>query len=368
MSQPERAKARVVYRWDLDKTYLHTDFSSVRGLLQAAMESAHRRRSIPGMRALLRTLSQEAQGSGHPARVVVVSGSPTWLERRVRTIFDLHGVRIDRLVLKDFGGAVKRGRLRTIKAQVPYKLRAHLETRLWLLAQGEDAPEICFGDDAEVDALIYCLYADVCAGRIQAARLERILQASAAYPDEIASILDRLPQLEGADPVRRVFIHLEGNSPPSRYGAYRGRVTATFGALQMALSLANDGLASDAVLLAVAEELAAEHRVSAESLAGSLEDAVRRQLCSVALGQRVAADLLPKSAAWHAGFDVAFANKVKRRLGPAREIVPPALAVSLPYETLLREEHAFAQARKLARKTAERIPGLADFLQDDDDD
>lgn len=368
MTEPRHAPAHVVYRWDLDKTYLHTDFSSMRGLLQAAVESAHRKRAIPGMRSLLRTLSQDAQQDGRGARVVVVSGSPTLLERRIRTVFDLHGIVVDRLVLKDFGAAVQRGRLRTLKAQVPYKLRAHLETRLWLMAQKDAAPEVCFGDDAEVDALIYCLYADVCAGRIQAPRLARILEAGGAYPDEVASILGRLPMLDGTDPVRRIFIHLEGNSPPSRYGAYRGRVTATFGALQMALSLAEDHLASDRVLLAVAEELVVDHKQDADALAGTIEDAVRRQLCSVRLATHLVVDLLPKSAAYNAGFDPAFAARVVRRFGPERPMPAAGKPETLPYETLLQEEHAFAQARKLALRTAQRIPGLAEFLEQDDDD
>ena len=88
-------KPEVIYRWDLDKTYLQTDFSSARGLLRAAVEGAHRRQAIPGVRALLRGLSQ-----AHETRVVVVSGSPDWLRGRLEKMFQLHGVRCDRLVLK----------------------------------------------------------------------------------------------------------------------------------------------------------------------------------------------------------------------------------------------------------------------------
>jgi hypothetical protein len=360
--------ANVVYRWDLDKTYVQTEFSTVRGLLQAAVEGAHRKRTIPGMRSLLGALSQ-APG----ARVIVVSGSPEMLRKRVLAMFGLHGIRCDRLVLKDFSGALQRGRLRTLKAQVPYKLRAHLDTRLWLTAQEGwadaelHAGEICFGDDAEVDALIYCLYADVCARRVSPERLARILAVSGAYPDEIASILEKLPLLPEHDPVRRVFIHLEGNSPPARFGGYQGRVLPTFNALQIALTLAADGLADDSVTVAVVEELVRAHQVDADGLAGSLEDAVRRGLCPLALAARVTTELLPRTVAFEVGFRREFAERVLPRLGPERP-QRTARTEPLAYERLFESERAFAQARKLALRTAGRIPGLSEFLESRDDD
>lgn len=358
-TDPRREKPEVVYRWDLDKTYLETEFSSVGGLLRAALEGANRKRSIPGMRSLLMALSQ-----AYRSRVVVVSGSPTFLRKRILAMFQLHGIHCDRLVLKDFGAALQRGRLRTLTRQVPYKLRAHLDTRLWLAAREEDVGEICFGDDAEVDALVYCLYADVCARRVSTTRLSRILQVTGAYPDEIAAILGRLSLVPQSDPVRRVFIHLEGNSPPSRFGAYRGRVVATFNALQIALNLADEGLADDSVLVAVAEELVGEHKVTADGLAGSIEDAVRRGLCRPELAKRIAQDVLPRTAAFEVGFDLGFAARVVRRLTASPLGRTPQQSLQpLPYEQLFEAEQSFAKARKLARETAEKIPGLSDFLK-----
>ncbi len=360
MVDPQRSRPEVIYRWDLDKTYLQTEFHTARGLLQAAIESAARKKTIPGMRALLAALSQERE-----ARVVVVSGSPIWIRARIVAMFQLHGIRVDRLVLKDFGKALRRGRLRSISNQVPYKLRAHLETRLWLEARDEAAGEICFGDDAEVDALVYCLYADVCARRVSATRLAAILGVCGAYADEIATILGKLSLVAPADPVRRIFIHLEGNSPPARYGAYRGRVVATFNALQIALNLVDDKLAEESVLIAVAEELVRDHRVSADGLAGSVEDAARRALCSFALAKRVLGELLPRTAAFDVGFDGEFAAKAVKRLGVEPPLKPLVAAELLPYESLFAAEQAFAVAKKMALRTAERIPGLAEFLDPD---
>ncbi len=356
-------KPDVVYRWDLDKTYLQTEFSTLRGLLQAAVEGAHRKQVIPGVRALLRGLSQS-----HETRVVVVSGSPEWIRSRLDKMFKLHGIRCDRLVLKDFGAALKRGRVSAIKSQVPYKLLAHLETRLWLQGRGEAVPEICFGDDAELDALIYCLYSDVCTGRIGGPRLARILKVCGAYDDEVAAALGQLPLLGRDDPVRRIFIHLASNSPPARFGAYRGRVLATFNALQIAVNLADAQLCDDAVVIAVAESLVKESHVDAQDLAGSLEDAVRRGLCRQAYAMHVAQTLLPRSAAFDVGFTKPFAARVVERLSAHAGEPPRPILQPLPYEQLFEAEQAFAQARKLARQTANRIPGLADFLRTPQDD
>lgn len=356
--QAESAAAgpEVVYRWDLDKTYVQTEFSTVRGLLRAALESAQNKRAVPGMRALLTALSRR-----HDARIVVVSGSPTFMRPRIEEMFRLHGVRCDRLVLKDFGAAIARGRLGNIKAQLAYKLHAHLQTRLWLSGHGAEAPEVCFGDDAEVDALIYCLYADVCARRVDATRLRALLEGTGAYDDEVADILRALAQLPRVDPVRRVFIHLDTRSPPARYRAYQGRVTATFNAFQIALSLAADGLADDAVVRAVADDLVDAHRVDGLGLAGSLEDAARRGVCDGATARHVAAEVLPRSAAASVGFGVDLADQVVRRLSdrdnPSQREPEP-----LPYEALFVAEENFAHARKLARKAAARISDFAAFI------
>lgn len=353
----EPARPEIVYRWDLDKTYVQTDFSSARGLLRAATEKAENKRVVPGMKALLTALSRR-----HQARIIVVSGSPTQMRSRIERMFQLHGVRCDKLVLKDFVGRVRR--LRSVKAQVPYKLAAHLDTRAWLRDQDADVDEICFGDDAEVDALIYCLYTDIVSRRVDATRLRALLDHVGAYDDEVRHILGSLAALPRQDPVRRVFIHLDTRSPPSRYAAYRGRVTATFNALQIALSLHEDGLAGPVVLREVAEALVRDFRVDAHGLAGSIEDAVRRGLCSTATAMAVVSDILPQTDAVNAGFSVGFAERVVRRLGQSEpSIVLPAEPVVLPYEELFDAEHHFARARKAARRAAERVPGLREFLE-----
>ena len=64
-----------VYRWDLDKTYLRTEFDRVRDLVKNAIETASDKQAYPGATALLRALRQD----GH--RICIVSGSPTQMRQ-----------------------------------------------------------------------------------------------------------------------------------------------------------------------------------------------------------------------------------------------------------------------------------------------
>ena len=84
-----------VYRWDLDKTYLDTDFESLRGIVRTATEPAHKKRALPGAAALLRAL-----GTAPGASVMVVSGSPTQMRGVLSEKLRLDGIPFDELVLR----------------------------------------------------------------------------------------------------------------------------------------------------------------------------------------------------------------------------------------------------------------------------
>ena len=77
-----------VYRWDLDKTYLETDFHSISGLVRSATEPAHAKRATPGAAPLLRALAADPR-----ARISIVSGSPEQLRPRLEEKLRLDGVR-----------------------------------------------------------------------------------------------------------------------------------------------------------------------------------------------------------------------------------------------------------------------------------
>lgn len=225
-----------VYRWDLDKTYLITDFNSVRGLVRSAIEPAHRKRATPGATALLRELGREAPG--WRARISIVSGSPTQMRSVLEEKLRMDGVRWDTLTLKDNLANLKRGRLRAVRDQFGYKLPHLLAGRIGL---GEAVRETLFGDDAEIDALVYSVYADAIAGRIGAAELSRIMVAAGSYPDHVVDALSSLRRVGTADAVDRIFIRLDRGRPPADFLPLGSRVVPIRGWFQAALVLFGAG-------------------------------------------------------------------------------------------------------------------------------
>ena len=153
-----------VARWDLDKTYLRTEFSTLRDLLKTAFERAEQKRTVPGASTLLREIA--ATG----ASVHILSGSPEQLRARLEEKLRLDGARWDTFTLKPNLRNVLRLRFRAVRDQLGYKLPALLAARAKLPSQREPGggllKEILIGDDAESDALIYSLYADAVAGTV----------------------------------------------------------------------------------------------------------------------------------------------------------------------------------------------------------
>jgi phosphatidate phosphatase APP1 len=87
---------RRIYRWDLDKTYLQTEFDTIRQLVRTAFQKAHEKKAVPGAAALIR----ELRSSGD-SRLCIVSGSPTQMRTVLTEKLHLDGVEFDELVLKD---------------------------------------------------------------------------------------------------------------------------------------------------------------------------------------------------------------------------------------------------------------------------
>jgi hypothetical protein len=225
-----------VYRWDLDKTYLLTDFDSVRGLLRSATEPARAKRAVPGASALLRELGRE--GPGWRPRIDILSGSPTQMRAVLEDKLRLDGVRWDRLTLKDNLGNLRRARIRAVRGQVGYKLPVLLEGRVGM---GAAVRETLFGDDAEVDAVVYSVYADAVAGRIAPAEISRFLEAGGAYADEVVRALAALRRIGQAEAVDRIFIRQDRGRPAEELAPLGARVVVVRTWLAAALVLHGDG-------------------------------------------------------------------------------------------------------------------------------
>jgi hypothetical protein len=137
-------------------------------------------------------------------------------------------------------------------------------------------PETLFGDDAEADALVYSLYADVIAGRVEPEVLRLFMTQAGSYPDVIERTVRLANEVTRADPVRRIFIHLDRKSEPGFFGVYGARVVPVFNYLQAALVLVHDGVLSAAAAARLAATLLAGGAFSVAELADGAVDLVAR--------------------------------------------------------------------------------------------
>lgn len=266
-------RGRFIARWDLDKTYLRTDFDTVTDLLKTALERPDQKRSVPGAAALLREIGNTG------ARIHILSGSPRQLRSRLEEKLRIDRVRWDDLTLKPNLRNLMRLRLRALRDQLGYKLPVLLSARVKdqnLNDEGRRPLEVLVGDDAEADAFVYSLYGDLCEGLVDAKDLRRILKAGRVYSDERAACLRYLADIRRGPAVERILIHLDRQSPPSRFDAYGPRVVPFYNYLQAAFVLCEDGRLSGPSVLRVAAVLALRDRFDAHALARSYLDLMRR--------------------------------------------------------------------------------------------
>jgi len=341
---PGEQPPKHTFRWDLDKTYLRTEFDSLADLAKNAMQDASDKQAYPGASALLRALKQE----GH--RICIVSGSPTQMRQVLAAKLTLDGVEYDEFVLKNNLKNILRGRFRALRAQIPYKLPAMLQSRVGAAA----VHETLFGDDAEADAIIYCLYADLLAGRVSLADLERVLIASRAYDDDAARILDLARRVPKGDAVKRMFIHLDRRSPPNGFRRFGPRLVPVFNYFQAALVLYQDKVLTARQVIFVALEMIDSKQYELGSLATSVQDVIRRGRVTreAALALTEEAGEAAKSGALSGRDDLPpfdqIANAFRARVRELGDQPPLAFdeVEQLDYVRLVDEEHEHRRTRR----------------------
>jgi len=259
---------QLVYRWDLDKTYLRTEFDTMRQLWRALVESASEKQTIPGASALLR----ELRATG-PAGIYILSGSPEQMRRALEAKLRLDGIRWDGLVLKPSLRNLLRGRFRFLRDQVGFKLGAMLASRESVPATVD---EMLFGDDAETDAFNYSLYADLCAGRVGVEVLRDVLEAAQVNSEDAREIERCASRLDQRDHCARIFIHMDRMSPVDAFAAYGNRVCPFHNYFQPAAVLLEMGAIDAPAALRVAAELVIDQAFSPEALTASYLELARR--------------------------------------------------------------------------------------------
>jgi hypothetical protein len=333
-----------IARWDLDKTYLRTDFETVRDLVRTAIERPDQKRTVPGAAALMRELGDAG------VNIHILSGSPEQLRRRLTQKLELDGVRYASLTLKPNLQNILRLRFRALRGQLGYKLTSLLRRRCELPEQrigGDIVEEALLGDDAEADAFVYSLYADVCAGEVRAERLAALLRAGRCYEDDIADALRYASYLEPAPVVERILIHLDRQSAPTEFDRFGPRVVPFYNYMQAAFVLYEDGRLPARSVLRVAQEMALRHHFDGDALARSYVDLGRRGHVS---GRGVAA-LGSAYADWIEGRRIAADSELALMISEleihAKEIPAPSQRSEreLDYEALVADHNPRARRK-----------------------
>lgn len=262
-------RAKHVFRWDLDKTYLKTEFDTVKDLVKSFTEAASDKKAYPGAAALLRSLRRTTDH-----RICILSGSPSQMRTVLTAKLAMDGIEFDEFILKNNLHNLLRLRFRALRSQVPYKLAALLESRSGIIGT---ASETLFGDDSEADGAIYSLYGDILAGTIDPDDLLRTLQAARAYPDQIKRTMALAEHVRGSgDCVERILIHLDKHSPTDRFSHFGQRLVPIHNYLQAALVMYQDERISCSQVLFVMKEMIASDEYEIDSLANSMQDLLMR--------------------------------------------------------------------------------------------
>ena len=342
MTQP----AVIHYRWDLDKTYLRTEFDSLRDLVRTFRATAEEREVVPGAPALLRELLRPRGADGEPVRrVTFVSGSPRQMREVLTRRLALDGIEPDAFLLKPNLSNLLTLRLGALRDQLGYKLDALLSSR----AAAENVTEVLFGDDAEQDALVYSLYADIAGGRLGRTEVDRLLEVGRVYDRERRSIGEAMAQARPPVQVRRILIHLDRRSPVGRFDVYGERVVPIYNYFQAALVLHGDGLLPASSLTGVADAMVDEG-YSVQRLVNSAQDLARRgrldaRTAELAVGAvSEAGTLLMRPSVWWAADLVAGLRSLQ--LDGAAPLPEPSPAL---YETLVRARSRYRSVPQVAR-------------------
>jgi hypothetical protein len=326
----------VIFRWDLDKTYLKSEFESLRELMRIPFEKPEDKVSVPGVVPLIRGLRDVATQAGRDVRVYFISASPPQIAKAIREKLALDGIEYDGIVFKNQLQHLVRGKFRNLREQVGYKLTELLKSRAEM---PQDSTEVLFGDDWESDPIIYSLFADVLANRLAANELDDVLETIGVDPKLIVQAKELAAAARREDVVTRIYINLERRTPPAHFRLFGARLVPTYNYFQTAVCLYEDGHLTLPAVAQVGEHLINTSSYTPQRLANSLADIMRRghltQASAIAVREYLhARGVLPQRRP--AGVRRSLWRRLLRwlRSEPLRQ---PASQGAINYQTLVAE-------------------------------
>lgn len=301
--------------FDLDKTYLDTNFETLWGLIKIPFEKAHDKKNIAGAHNIVRALNRTKKNEILP--LLFISGSPKQMRKVVLEKFKLDGIHCEAIIFKDLLTPLKKFQFRKMIDKIGYKLAALLYFYLYFPQNGY---QILFGDDSEYDATVYSLYADLIEGNISTVELSKILTQWKIYPDEKETIINLYKQILKEKPatlqnrVKQIFIHLEIGNTPNDQLIFSEKVIPTYNYFQTVILLYQSQELSFRAIEKVLLELVQLYNFSVEHLLESLDNLVQRRLLNQkqlnSLIQRLkTSEILFLPRRWYKELEVFFEKK-----------------------------------------------------------
>ncbi len=325
---------QVIYRWDLDKTYLKTEFETMKGMLRAFLEKAEEKKSVPGAPSLLKELQKNDTNE-----IYFISGSPLQMRKVLEKKLVIDGIRWKQLTLKPNLQNLLLGRFHALREQIGYKLPVLFEDNL---RRGQGSEEILFGDDAESDAYIYSLYADTIAGKVSKETIRKIMELSHVPAKNQKKALSVIDRLAANDVVRKIFIYLDKKTPIRRFEFYGSRLVPVYNYFQAALVLAAENLITATSLTRIILDLVIEAQYSPVVLSNSYQDLVRRGVIHHTQAGRMVDGIKQHLRQEIVPLPDGFYDKFFALLDGIREIkknIPVDSVKSIDYIKLYHEEH-----------------------------
>lgn len=266
-----------IHIWDVDKTYLATRFSSAKHLARIPFEFAIDKKAIPGMPCVLRGIRRGTSKQFACTPLYFISASPPILRPAIERKMSIDGVDYDGITFKDWAAIIRSLRLRRLREQIGFKVCGLLTSRL----KRPLAEEYLYGDDVEFDASAYSLYASLLHPDLNTAQAEVLLRNEAmGHHDQkcIIELFEQLPKQRG--PVQQIYIHLENASSPSTFSHFGPLLKPVNGAIQLSLSLYQNGLVDARTVREAKEQTRQASVFQRINLDAALSDAISRGLIS----------------------------------------------------------------------------------------
>jgi hypothetical protein len=262
-----------IFIWDVDKTYLATEFDSFRKLIRIPFEKGEDKVAISGTVPLLKELSRGSGDISKENPIYFITATPPQLSGAIEDKLEIDTIPYFGITYKDNLSNIRKGKFLKIREQLSYKLAALLIHRRRV---GTHSKEFLFGDDSESDALIYCLYSDIASGRLTGERLRRVLESLGLPGEDRDYILRIKGEIPDYDPVEQIYITLSEDTAVARFALYGDYLLPSIDTLQTAIHLWVRHRISGDGLIHIAKDLMRVYGYTASRILFCLSDLYER--------------------------------------------------------------------------------------------